>query len=180
VSFLTTVERFDASKHDVSQFTCGNTSLDDYIHQTVTRDEAQRTAVTYVLLEASEPSVQRRILGYFTLNSYTLARSQARRRDRDKHLGPYDPVPAVLIGRLALDSAYQRQGLGSVLLTSALMQVLTIRQSLGVAVVVVHAIDDAAASFYEHYGFTRFRDEPSHLYYPLATFEMAILAGEDA
>ena len=143
------------------------------------RDEAQHTAVTYVPLDASEPSVQRRILGYFTLNSYTLARRQARRRDRDKHLGPYDPVPAVLIGRLAIDSAYQGQGLGSVLLTSALMQVVAIRESLGVAVVVVHAIEDAAARFYEHYGFTPFRDVPGHLYYPLATFEMAMSTGED-
>ena len=80
MSFPTTVERFDATRHDVSQFACGISSLDDYIRRTVTRDEAQRIAVTYVLLDAREPSVQRRILGYYTLNSYTLARSQARRR----------------------------------------------------------------------------------------------------
>jgi hypothetical protein len=45
---------------------------------------------------------------------------------------------------------------------------------LGVSAVAVHSIDDAAASFYEHHGFTRFRDEPGHLYYPLATFEASL------
>jgi hypothetical protein len=64
--------------------------------------------------------------------------------------------------------------LGSVLLVSALVQILSIREQLGIAVVVVHAIDDVAAAFYEHQGFTRFRDEPRHLYYPLATFEALI------
>jgi GNAT superfamily N-acetyltransferase len=83
-------------------------------------------------------------------------------------------VPALLIGRLALDTAFQGQGLGSVLLISALNTILTFRESIGVAVVVVHALDDEAATYYEHQGFTRFRDEPNHLYYPLATFEAAL------
>jgi hypothetical protein len=62
------------------------------------------------------------------------------------------------------------------LLTPALIQVLKIRESVGVAGVVAHALDGAAAAFYEHQGFTRFRDKPEHLYYPLATFT-AGLAG---
>jgi GNAT superfamily N-acetyltransferase len=140
----------------------------------VERDEAQHTAVTYVLVSAQASEHPTRIIGYFTVNSFTLTRKQARRRDRDKHLGSYDPVPAVLIGRLALDSAFQGQGLGNALVVSALNTVLSIRESLGVAVVVVHALDDDAAEFYEHQGFTRFRDEPNHLYYPLATFEAAL------
>ena len=80
----------------------------------------------------------------------------------------------MLIGRLALDRDFQGRGLGSALLTSALIQILTIRESIGVAVAVVHAIDDAAAAFYEHQGFTRFRDQPHHLYYPMVTFEAAL------
>lgn len=84
----------------------------------------------------------------------------------------------MLIGRLALDRDFQGRGLGGALLTSALMQTLKIREGLGVAVVVVHAIDDAAAAFYEHQNFTRFRDVPHHLYYPLATFAAAL--GETA
>jgi hypothetical protein len=52
--------------------------------------------------------------------------------------------------------------------------ILTIRATLGIAVVVVHAPDDDATTFYEHLGFTRFRDEPNHLFIPLATFETVL------
>jgi GNAT superfamily N-acetyltransferase len=137
------------------------------------RDEEQGAAAAYVMVDPAQPAA---VLGYFTLNSYALPKRQARRRDRDKHLGSYDPVPAVLIGRLALDRSVQGCGLGSVLLTSALMRILAVRESLGIVVAVVHAIDETAAAFYVHQGFTPFRDEPLHLYYPLATFESGLAA----
>ena len=168
------VERFDPARHDVLGFTCGNPALDDYIHTTVERDEAQHTAATYVLIDPAVETTSHRVFGYYTLNSFSFPKQQARRRDRDRHLGGYDPVPAVLIGRLALDAEFQGQGLGSALLFAALRRILIIREGLGIAVAVVHAIDDAAAAFYEHQGFTRFRDQPHHLYYPMVTFEAAL------
>jgi GNAT superfamily N-acetyltransferase len=168
---LPRVVRFNAAEHDVAPFACGNPSLDAYLHGTVTRDEEHHTAVTFVLVYPALPS---RVLGYFTLNTFAFPKRQARRRDRDRHLGSYDPVAAVLIGRLALDRPVQGQGLGSVLLVSALTRILAIQERVGVAVAVVHAIDEAAAAFYEHNGFTRFRDEPLHLYYPLSTFEAGL------
>lgn len=172
------IERFDQERHDVSSFTSGAPALDAWLHQQRPRDEQEHTAVTYVLVDHADATGGKRVIGYFTLNSFALSRKQARRRDQDKVLGRYEPVPAVLIGRLALDASYQGRGFGSLLLISALMQILTIRDRLGIAVAVVHAIDDSATSFYEHLGFTRFRDHPHHLYYPLATFERAI-AGEE-
>jgi GNAT superfamily N-acetyltransferase len=170
------VERFDPARHDVSRFSCGNPALDEYLHNTV----AQHTAATYVLIDAAVQTTSHRVFGYYTLNSFSIPRRQARRRDRDRHLGGYDPVPAVLIGRLALDRDFQGRGLGSALLTSALIQILTIRERMGVAVAVVHAIDDAAAAFYEHQGFTQFRDQPHHLYYPLVTFEAALASARSS
>lgn len=134
------------------------------------RDLSQRSAVSYVLVDPLHAS---QIIGYFTLSSFSFSRRQARRRDQDKFLGQYDPVPAVLVGRLAVALGQQGKGIGSVLLYSALVQVLRIREHVGVTAAAVHGIDDAAASFYEHFGFTRFRDEPRHLYYPLVTFERA-------
>lgn len=171
------LERFDPNRHDVAAFECGNAALDAYIHATIFRDEEEHTAAGYVLIERPDAS---RVVGYFTLSSYGFWRRQARRRDRDKHLGACDPVPATLVGRLAVVTNEQGQGLGSVLLYSALVQVLRIRENLGISVVLVHGIDDAAANFYEHNGFTRFRDEPRHLYYPLATFEASLLEQERA
>ncbi len=171
---LNRVERFDPVRHDVSAFSCGNPTLDDYLRRIVARDEAQHTAATYVALTPVWSSEPHRIFGYYTLNSFSFPKRQARRRDRDKHLGGYDPVAAVLIGRLALDREFQGRGLGGALLTSALVQVLKIRETLGIAAVVVHAIDEGAATFYERQGFTRFRDEPTHLYFPLSVFALRL------
>ena len=173
-AILNQAERFDPARHDASGFSCGSPLLDDYIRRIIARDEAQHTAAAYVAIRPQPSSKPHRVFGYYTLSSFSFPRRQAKRRDRDKHLGQYDPVPAVLIGRLALDREFQGRGLGGALLASALIQVLKIRENLGVAVVVVHAIDEAAAAFYEHQGFIRFRDEPNHLYYPLATFAAGI------
>lgn len=172
------VERLDRAHHDCSRFSCGKAPLDHYLRETVERDQDERTAVAYVLVDKDQPAKFRRVIGYFTLNSFAFPKKQARRRDQDRNLGRYNPVPAVLLGRLALDEAFQGRGLGSVLVVSALTQVLTLSEQLGTAVVVVHAIDDEAASFYEHQGFMRFRDEPRHLYYPLATFAAALAPTE--
>jgi GNAT superfamily N-acetyltransferase len=168
------VERLDRARHDCSRFSCGKPPLDNYLRETVERDQDEHTAVAYVMVDESEPTEFRRVVGYFTLNSFSFLKKQARRRDQDRNLGRYNPVAAVLIGRLALDQAFQGKGLGSVLIVSALTHVLALSEQLGIAVVVVHAIDDEAASFYEHQGFVRFRDEPNHLYYPLVTVASAL------
>lgn len=168
------VERLLENQHDTSRFTCGKPSLDSYLHDTLTRDEAHHTAAAFAFVRAADPAELRRVIGYFTLSSFSFPKRQARRRDRDRHLGGYDPVPAVLIGRLALDVEFQGKGLGGALVSAALFETLAIRDRLGISVAIVHAIDEAAASFYEHQGFTRFRDEPNHLYYPLAHFEAVL------
>ncbi|MFT4039494.1 MAG: GNAT family N-acetyltransferase [Thermomicrobiales bacterium] len=160
----------DPARHDASSFACGNAALDAYIRETIHRDLTQGTAAAYVWTLAAGDTTPPPILGYFTVSSFALERRQARRRDRDRFLGGYDPVPAVLIGRLAIDQSLQRRGLGSALVYAALERVVQVRSQLGVAVVVVHAIDERAATFYAHLGFDRFRDEPLHLYYPLARF----------
>jgi GNAT superfamily N-acetyltransferase len=167
------LERFDAQAHDPQAFRCGEASLDHYIREAVLRDLAQRTAVAYVWTDAEQPVHPRAVLGYFTLSSFALGRRQARRRDRDRNLGSYDPVPAVLIGRLALDESLQGRGLGAALVAEALGQIGRLQERLGASAVVVHALDERAASFYAHLGFERFRDEPLHLYYPLARFSAA-------
>jgi GNAT superfamily N-acetyltransferase len=164
----TIIERYSTTLHSASDFSCGNASLDEYIRVHQERDENDHTAVTFVLLDKEAVSSPKQILGYFTLSSFALPRQQARRRDRDKHLGRYDPVPAVLLGRLAIDGRFQGQGLGSAIILASLTKVLRIREDIGISVVMVHAIDEAAAAFYQHQGFTQFRDEPFHFYYPLA------------
>ncbi|MDQ3044357.1 MAG: GNAT family N-acetyltransferase [Chloroflexota bacterium] len=171
------VERLDRSRHDPSRFAFGKLELDSCIRDRPSRDEDERPSDAYVLIDPADSSSPPRGAGFFTLNSFAMPKRHARRRDRDSVRGGYNPVPAVLIGRLALDTAYQGRGLGGVLLVAALTRVLSLRNRLEIAVVVLHALDEDAATFYEHQGFTRFQDEPGHLYYPLATFEAALTSG---
>ncbi len=168
------VERYDRLRHESTYFSCGNPDLDSYLIERLDREEADRAAVAYVLVARSEPETARLVIGYFTLNSFALPKKQARRRGQDKILLSYSSVPAVLIGRLAVDRTHKGAGLGSVLIAAALRRILDLSEALGIAAIVVHAIDEGAARFYEHQGFTPFRDEPSHLYYAVATFERAL------
>lgn len=85
------------------------------------------------------------------------------------------PIPAVLLARLAVDTSFQGSGIGSKLLLHALTQIAVASRHVGFEVVLVHAIDRDAVTFYAQRGFTQFEDRELHLFMPvknlLATFE---------
>ena len=83
-----------------------------------------------------------------------------------KKLPRYPVVPAVLLGRLAVDCNHEGKGLGGVLLANAVLRVA--RTELGVFAVLVDAKDEAAQRFYEHYGFTTLLGESRRLCLPIA------------
>jgi len=80
------------------------------------------------------------------------------------------PVPAVLLGRLAVDRAYQGRRLGELLLLDAARRVVRASAAIAVYALVVDAKNEEARSFYERYGFRRFPDAPSRLFLTLDTF----------
>lgn len=77
------------------------------------------------------------------------------------------PIPAVLLARLAGDEEFQGQGVGESLLVHALTEIARASRSVGFEVVVVHAIDRDAVTFYARCGFTRFEDHELHLFMPV-------------
>ena len=82
---------------------------------------------------------------------------------------PHYPIPAVLLGRLAVDRSVQGKGLGEFLLVDALKRVAAASQTIGVHAVLVDALHEAAAAFYAAYGFVPLVDRPLTLFLPLAT-----------
>jgi GNAT superfamily N-acetyltransferase len=98
------------------------------------------------------------VLAYFTLSAHEIVAVDLPRR---LARGMPERIPAVLLGKLALDSSLHGRGLGGQLLFDVYRRVLSATQTVAARYLVVDAIDDAAVAFYQHYGFTRSPAEPS-------------------
>jgi GNAT superfamily N-acetyltransferase len=140
--------------HDRTAFTCGVDSLDAYLKTQASQDVRRKANAVFVLTRVEEP---RRILGYFTLCATSLGQGDVPEGAR-KHVPRYPLVSATLIGRLAIASDHHGRGLGGVLLARALRASYDSAATVGSCMVVVDAIDERAATFYEAHGFTRLPD----------------------
>jgi len=141
-----------AAQHDRSSFRCGNDTLDRTIReqadQEVRRAIARVFVFVFVAVAADEPG---RILGFFTLSATSVSASNLP-PEVAKRL-PRHPVPAALLGRLAVDLAVTRRGIGGILLADAVKRALLASATVAIAVIVVDPIDEAAQSFYAAHGF---------------------------
>ncbi len=151
--------------HDRASFSCGEPSLDRYIRRQASQDARRRVARVFVA--PGEPS--ERIAGYYTLTAASFEKDDlpaevARRL-------PHYPIPAAVIGRLAVDLRSQGSGLGEFLLLDAIHRIVRAGDTIGVYAVVVDALHERAGAFYERYGFVPFPSRPLRLYLPLRTFE---------
>lgn len=134
--------------HDLSQFRNGkHSSLDSWLQDRALTSEGL-SARTYVVCAAEEPE---RVVGYYAIST-AMARRVALPSAKLRR-GMPDEVPLLLIGRLAIDAAYQGRGLGTDLLADALRRCFAAADLAGARAVVTHAIDDDAARFYERHGF---------------------------
>jgi GNAT superfamily N-acetyltransferase len=157
--------------HDRSGFDCGKGPLDDFLRNLVSQYEQRNLGRTYAALRPGE----KRVLGYYTLASGAIS-FQNLPADAARKL-PRHPVPVILLARLAVDRSVQGSGLGRTLLVDALKRSLGLADRLGIHAVEVDAIDPAARSFYEKFGFVPLLDNEFHLYLPMATIKTAFGAG---
>jgi GNAT superfamily N-acetyltransferase len=134
-------------------------SLVDYLRRFALRHaEKDLLARTFLAIEDAEGAA--RLAGYFTLATASVERSTVSSLE-SLHRLPGFPIPAVLLARLAVDERVQGQGLGRYLFEEALGLILQLARNGPVAfrLFVTDAIDEAAAKFYERFGFTRLADE---------------------
>jgi len=157
-----------ASTHERSEFACGKDALDQFLRTLVSQYEKRNLGRTYVAVRAG----QSRVLGYYTLASGAVSFQNLPAKAARKL--PKHPVPVALLGRLAVDSSAQGQGLGKLLLVDALRRCLELSNRLGIHAVEVHAIDDEARRFYEHYGFVALAGDERYLSLPVATIRNAV------
>lgn len=146
--------------HDREQFDCGVEALNDYFRVRVSQDVRRRVALCYVAIEEATDRVA---------GNYTLAASGVALGDLPKavvkRLPRYPTVPAVRIGRLAVDRDFQGRKLGGVLLFDAIRR--TCESGIAAFAVIVDAKDDHAAAFYKHYGFVPLESTGRSLFLPI-------------
>jgi predicted GNAT family N-acyltransferase len=141
-------------QHDRAAFSCGVQSLDQYLKTQASQDMRRKANAVFVMVGAEAPT---RIVGYFTLCAYTLSQDEVPEAAR-KHIPRYPLVSATLIGRLAVDKSDQGRRLGAVLLARALRMAYENTSVVGSSMIVVDAMDDRAAGFYQAHGFIRLVD----------------------
>lgn len=131
-------------EHEVEGFDCGSSELDRWLVGTARTAAGAGTAATYVLCRGHK------VVGYYALAMGSVAHSSAPSRLRR---GMPDPVPVVVLARLALDRSEQGNKLGGHLLVDAMRRCVRGGEEFGAQAIVVDAIDDRAAAFYSHFGF---------------------------
>lgn len=145
------------SNDDVGAFDSGEVTLDRYLHGRALANHDADIARCYVSVQHET----RHVLGYYTLSAIAVRHADVSGRARRN---TPDPVPAVLLGRLAVDRRAQGSGLGRLLVRDAVISTLSAADRIGVRMLLVHALHDRAASFYTSFGFDRSPTDPLHLY----------------
>lgn len=134
-----------ASTHILSDFSCGEASLDEWLKRRALANQLSGASRTFVVTDD-----ECRVYGYYAMAagavSHQAATSSVRRNMPD-------PVPVMVLARLAVDHRAQGIQLGAALLQDAVARAVGVAQNVGVRALLVHALHDRAKQFYEHHGF---------------------------
>ena len=149
------------SLHDRDSFNSGSEPLDSYFKQQVSQDVRRRVTACYVALTEDQ-----QISGYYTLASASILLSDLPAQ-LGKKLPRYPTVPAIRMGRLAVDQAFQGAGLGGALLADALTR--SMRSEVAAYALLVDANDETAALFYQHHGLMALPSRALTLFVPFAS-----------
>jgi GNAT superfamily N-acetyltransferase len=134
-----------ADGHVVAGFTCGKPALDTWIVERARTNQESGTSRTWVVTDES-----RIVVGYYASATGSLIRHGA--TPRAKRNQP-EEIPAILLGRLAVDEKHRNAGLGSALLKHFILKSLEVAEIVGVRLLLVHAMDEEARNFYLHFDF---------------------------
>jgi GNAT superfamily N-acetyltransferase len=145
-----------SAEHDLGDFDCGNDELNGWLVDHALASQKADLARTYVVLR------RRAIVAYVSLTTGSI-RPEAAPKRYARGMSRY-PLPTILIARLAVDRRYQQQRVGSRLLAEALRLAVAARDTVAARLVVVDAIDAAAAAFYERRGFVDVPENPHQLF----------------
>ena len=153
------------TNHQIGDFTSGVVSLDEWLKRRALANQASGAARTFVVCEADK------VISYYALASGSVTVAGAPGRFRRNMP---DPIPVVVLARLAVDRAYHGRGLGRALVRDAARRVVHAADAIGIRGIVVHAISDDAKAFYLALGFDPSPIEPMTLMITLADIRKSL------
>lgn len=136
------------AQHDLEDFKSGETILDDWLRERALNNMETAASKTYVIC----PLHSRKVIGFYALCMGQILNQEvtgAMRRNMPRH------IPAIILGRLAIDRIWQGKGVGSGMLHDAVQRSIRAAREVSARLLIVHAISPAAEAFYLHYGFTK-------------------------
>jgi GNAT superfamily N-acetyltransferase len=145
-----------SSSHNIDTFNCGVSALNNFLKNYALTNQKNYAARTFVATRNNC------VVGFYTLVAASVEPSSVPPRIK-KGLAKY-PIPIILIARLAVDLTEQGKGLGKALLKDALLRSLSVTENIGARAILVHAKDQQAKQFYEHFGFEASPIDEYHLY----------------
>jgi GNAT superfamily N-acetyltransferase len=147
------------------KFDCGVHPLNDYFHRHALPNHRMDVGKTTVAMTIGEKPA---VVGFYTISNSEMARVRLP-EEQTRALPKYKALPAILLGRLAVDKAFKNRGYGQKLLMHALGKAANLSKEVAVNMVMVDAKDDNAVSFYSKYGFISLADNPRNLFLPIKT-----------
>jgi len=155
------IEHLDR-RHDRAGFACGIPALDEWIVRYAGQNEKKGLSRTYVLTRPGEV----RVFGYYSISTCQVSH-ESLPVPHSKGTSLKVKIPALLLGRLAVDATCQGQGLGDLLLAQAMRQSQDVADQVGILALTVDAIDDRARNYYLRRGFLSFLDRDDGLFLPV-------------
>ncbi len=150
-----------STEHTVKGFCCGETALDNWLQHRALPNQLTGASRTFVV--ANETG---KVVGYYAIAAGSVSHREASGKIRRNMP---DPLPVIVLARLAVDRSLQGRQLGGALLQDALRRTVAVSQNVGVRALVVHALNEHAREFYRHYGFISSPLNPMTLMLSLST-----------
>lgn len=147
--------------HSVDSFDCGIPTLNDWLKRRALKNEASGASRTFVVCRNGE------VIGYYALATGSVEHQAAPKKLRRNMP---DPIPVMILGRLAVDARCRHLGVGRGLLKDAVLRCLAVSKQVGVRALLVHALTDDAKNFYLRFGFLESPLDPMTLALPFPKF----------
>lgn len=144
-----------SDNHDSSDFDCGEPLLNGWLKRRTLANQSSGASRTFVAVDNHQ-----RVMGCYALAAGAVAHRDstgAVRRNMP------DPIPVMVLARLAVDHKAQGKQLGGALLKDAVLRVLSVSENAGIRALLVHALHEKARAFYRHYGFEASPADPMTL-----------------